>query len=61
MRWPAVAEREKQSDRTAQGFYDGYVLGFHWVVSLMPQQAQAWGIDRKDLQLDGLEPDRDLV
>ena len=57
----AVAEREKQSDRTAQEFYDGYVLGFHRVISLMQQQAQACGIDLKDLQLDGIEPDRDLV
>jgi hypothetical protein len=57
----AVAERAKQSDRAAQGFYDGYVQGFHRVVSLMQQQAQAFGIDLKDLQLEGVEPDRDLV
>jgi hypothetical protein len=57
----AVAERAKQSDRAAQEFYDGYVLGFHRVVSLMQQQAQAYGIDLKDLQLEGVEPDRDLV
>jgi hypothetical protein len=57
----AVAEREKQSDRVAQEFYDGYVQGFHRVVSLMQRQAQACGIDLKDLQLEGVEPDRDLV
>jgi hypothetical protein len=57
----AVAEREKQSDRAAQEFYDGYVQGFHRVVSLMQQQAQAFGIDLKELQLEGIEPDRDLV
>jgi hypothetical protein len=57
----AVAEREKQRDRAAQEFYDGYVQGFHRVVSLMQQQAQAFGIDLKDLQLEGVEPDRDLV
>jgi hypothetical protein len=57
----AVVEREKQSDRSAQEFYDGYVQGFHRVVSLMQQQAQAFGIDLKDLQLAGVEPDRDLV
>jgi hypothetical protein len=57
----AVAEREKQGDRSAQEFYDGYVQGFHRVVSLMQQQAQAFGIDLKELQLEGVEPDRDLV
>lgn len=56
-----VAEREKQSERAGQEFYDGYVLGFHRVVSLMQQQAQVFGIDLKDLQLEGVEPDRDLV
>jgi hypothetical protein len=57
----AVAERENQRDRAAQEFYNGYVQGFHRVVSLMQQQAQAFGIDLKDLQLEGVEPDRDLV
>jgi hypothetical protein len=57
----AVAEREKQSDRAAQEFYDGYVQGFHRIISLMQQQAQAFGIDLKDLQLEGVQPDRDLV
>jgi hypothetical protein len=57
----AVAQRDKQNERAAQEFYDGYVQGFHRVVSLMQQQAQAFGIDLKDLQLEGVEPDRDLV
>jgi hypothetical protein len=57
----AVAERENQRDRAAQEFYNGYVQGFHRVVSLMQQQAQAFGIDLKDLQLEGVQPDRDLV
>ncbi|MGH8072021.1 MAG: hypothetical protein ACRERE_43680 [Candidatus Entotheonellia bacterium] len=57
----AVVEREKHRGQPAQEFYDGYVLGFHRVVSLMQQQALAFGIDLKALRLDGIEPDRDLV
>lgn len=57
----AVEEREKHRGQPAQEFYDGYVLGFHRIVSLMQQQALAFGIECKDLQLDGIEPDRDLV
>lgn len=57
----AVQARQQQQDQAAQEFYDGYVLGFHRIISLMQQQAQAFGIDLKDLQLDGIEPDRDLV
>jgi hypothetical protein len=57
----AVAEREKHRGQPTQEFYDGYVLSFHRIVSLMQQQALAFGIDLKELKLDGIEPDRDLV
>ena len=57
----AVEEREKQHGQVTQEFYDGYVLGFHRVVSLMQQQALAFGSELEDLQLDNIEPDRDLV
>jgi len=57
----AVAEREKHRGQPVQEFYEGYVLGFHRIVSLMQQQALAFGIDLKALRLDGIEPDRDLV
>jgi hypothetical protein len=57
----AVAEREKHRGQPAQEFYDGYVLGFHRIVSLMQQQALAFGIDLKALELDGIDPDCDLV
>jgi hypothetical protein len=57
----AVAEREKHRGQPAQGFYDGYVLSFHRIVSLMQQQALAFGTDLKGLKLDGIKPDRGLV
>jgi len=57
----AVEERQKPHGQAAQEFYDGYVLGFHRVISLMQQQALAFGIELADLQLDTIEPDRDLV
>ncbi|HJY81823.1 MAG TPA: hypothetical protein VKK81_12170 [Candidatus Binatia bacterium] len=57
----AVEEREKHRGQPMQEFYDGYVLGFHRFVSLMQQQALAFGINLKDLHLDEIEPDRDLV
>lgn len=57
----AVEEKQQQADPAAQEFYDGYVLGFHRIVSLMQQHALAFDIELKDLQLEGIEPDRDLV
>ena len=57
----AVEDRQKQKEPTSLEFYEGYVLGFHRIVSLMQQQALAFGIELKDLQLEGIEPDRDLA
>ena len=56
----AVEERQKQEDTASLEFYEGYILGLHRIVSLMQQQALAFGIELKDLQLEGIEPDRDL-
>lgn len=39
----------------------GELLTWYRVVSLMQQQAQAFGIDLKDLRLDDIDPDSDLV
>jgi hypothetical protein len=57
----AVEERHKQKAPASLEFYEGYILGFHRIVSLMQQQALAFGIELKDLQLEGIEPDRDLA
>jgi hypothetical protein len=57
----AVEEREKYRNESTQEFYDGYVLGFHRIVSLMQQQSLDYNIDLKEIQLDSIEPDRDLV
>jgi hypothetical protein len=57
----AVEERQKQEDAASLEFYEGYILGFHRIVSLMQQQALAFGIELQDLQLEGIEPDRDLA
>jgi hypothetical protein len=47
---------EKQSD-----FATGYMAGFHRVVSLMQQQAEAFEIPLEELALDDFDPDRELV
>jgi hypothetical protein len=50
------AATEKQTD-----FSVGYMAGFHRVVSLMQQQADAFEIPLVDLALDGFDPDNELV
>jgi hypothetical protein len=39
----------------------GYLCGFHRVVSLMQQQAIAFGIPFKDIGLENIDADTDLV
>jgi len=36
-------------------------MAMHEVISLMQQQANAFGLDVKDIGLDGISPERDLV
>ena len=47
-----------ESDR---GFALGRLMAMHEVISLMQQQANAFGLDVKDIGLDGISPERDLV
>ena len=39
----------------------GRLMAFHEVISLMQQQAQAFGIAMDALGLDDIDPERDLV
>jgi hypothetical protein len=39
----------------------GRLMAFHEVISLMQQQAQAFGIELDALGLDEIDPERDLV
>jgi hypothetical protein len=42
-------------------FDSGYLAGYHRVISLMQQQAEAFGIPLEKLALDGIDPNRDLI
>ncbi len=53
------ARADRDSDPTA--FRNGYLSGFHRVVSLMQQQAEAFGIPAAALGLDDYDPDKELV
>jgi hypothetical protein len=56
------AKEESQSVSGDQrGFALGRLMAFHEVVSLMQQQAQAFGIPLEALGLEGIQPERDLV
>jgi hypothetical protein len=45
---------------TDKSFWDGKLLAYNEVLSLMLSQAKAFGVDPKRLGLDGFDPDKDL-
>ena len=56
------AVEAKQRQVTAPGpFADGYLSGFHRIVSLMQQQAEAFGLPPDAIGLAGIDPDTELT
>lgn len=39
----------------------GFLMAYHDVISLVKQQADAFGVDVRALCLDDIDPDRDLI
>ncbi len=52
----------KESKKESGSEYDlGRLMAYHEVVSLMRQQAEAFGIEFSELNLEGLDPEQDLL
>ena len=49
------------SDSETKNHYCGYLCGMHRIVSLMQQLTIGFDIDLKDLHMDDIDADRDLV
>jgi len=56
-----AVESKQAAAESHSDFAIGYMLGFHRVVSLMQQQAEAFGIPLPDMALDEFDPDSELV
>ena len=54
-------QAKKTSAESPSDFSSGYLAGFHRVVSLMQQQADAFGIPYEELGLSDIDADADLV
>lgn len=57
----AKAQADATRDSEGGSFNAGYLMGFHRVVSLMQQQASAFGLDLDELGLSDVDPNRDLT
>ena len=54
-------EAKQEAGEKGTDFSVGYLAGFHRVVSLMQQQAEAFGIPFKEIGLEGIDADESLV
>jgi len=58
----AKDERDAETkDSPEHVFHAGRLLGFNEVVTILREQAKAFGISPSELQLGDVDPDRDLV
>lgn len=52
---------EAASPGTDKSYEEGQLIAFYRIITLMQQQAEGFDIPLKDLQLEDIEPDRDLI
>ena len=57
----AAARRNSKTDGPTDSFALGRLTAYHEVISLMQQQALAFGLPLESLSLHDIDPDRDLV
>lgn len=58
----ALKERALDSVKEKKDDYSsGRVMGFNESISIIQQTAQGMGIDLKEIGLDDVDPDRDLI
>jgi len=53
--------RAKAASPASREFESGRLMGYNEVISLMQQQAIAFGLPVGDLGLEGIDPDNDLI
>ena len=57
----AKADKDASRDGCDRAYHVGRLMAFHEVISLMQQQAGSFCIPLKDIGLEGIDPERDLV
>lgn len=56
-----VKDQAKASMDTERKFLQGILYGYARVISLMQQEAEAFGIGLDELRLDDIKPEGDLI
>lgn len=61
LRRDATASRAEARERPKDAFAQGAAYAYHCVLSLLQQQAAAFGVPLADIALEGFDADRDLL
>ena len=51
----------KKASDDDEAFAAGYLTAYHHVLDIMKNQAASFNIDEKEIQLDDINPDKDLL
>ena len=57
-------EAKLEADNPKDGrdsYNNGYLMAYHTVISLMKNQASAFGIDEREIGLANIDPEQDLL
>jgi hypothetical protein len=57
----AKKDMDSSEGPETKNYKTGYCMGFHRVISLMQQQAEAFSIPLKKINLSDIDADRDLI
>lgn len=61
MAFEAVEKRKSAMNKEQEDYSAGYLVGFYRVISLMQQQAEGFQIPLKDICLDKIDAEKDLL
>jgi hypothetical protein len=56
-----VKHSRDSADKDARDYETGRLMAYNEVISLMQQQAVAFGLSLEEVNLDGIDPDSELV
>ena len=56
-----VLEAKKSSQESGSDYDLGRLMAYHEIISLMVQQAEAFGMELKEINLVGLDSEQDLL
>lgn len=57
----AKLEADSPREEDSADYNTGYLMAYHEVIAIMKNQAPFFDIEQKDIKLDDIEPEKDLL